>query len=147
MTLFACHAYSPSLEKATKRSKNACTNRIGSGTCFSTWRRASAPWTPRAPPTIACSISTSSRLKYSSLSSPLTPQNVLNYAAYLEEHNCYEESFRVYEKGLDAFPYPHSREIWLQYLNRFILRYKDAKIERARDIFEKVLSLSLVLIA
>lgn len=68
----------------------------------------------------------------------VTAQNVLNYAAYLEEHNCYEESFRVYEKGLEAFPYPHSREIWLQYLNRFIARYGDSKIERARDIFEKV---------
>lgn len=63
---------------------------------------------------------------------------MLNYAAYLEEHNCFEEAFRVYEKGVNAFSFPASREIWLQYINHFVARYKGSKIERARDIFEKV---------
>ena len=63
---------------------------------------------------------------------------MLNYAAYLEEHNCFEEAFRVYEKGVGAFSFPASREIWLQYINHFVARYKGSKIERARDIFEKV---------
>ena len=65
-------------------------------------------------------------------------KNVLNYAAYLEEHHCYEEAFRIYERGVNVFKFPHSREIWLQYINRFIQRYQGSKLERARDIFERV---------
>ena len=65
-------------------------------------------------------------------------KNVLNYAAYLEEHHCYEEAFRIYERGVNVFKFPHSREIWLQYINQFIQRYQGSKLERAREIFERV---------
>ena len=56
----------------------------------------------------------------------------------MEEHHCYEEAFRIYERGVSVFKFPHSREIWLQYINRFIQRYQGSKLERAREIFERV---------
>lgn len=61
---------------------------------------------------------------------------ILNYAAYLEEHKYYEDSFRAFEKGIDVFDYPHVQEIWLAYLKKFIERYGGKKLERARDLFE-----------
>lgn len=67
---------------------------------------------------------------------------MLNYTAYLEEHSCYEEAFRIYERGVSVFKFPHSREIWLQYINRFIQRYQGTKLERAREIFERVCLMS-----
>ena len=63
---------------------------------------------------------------------------MLNYAAYLEEHNCFEEAFRVSAKRVGALAAPASREICQQHLNHVEARYKGSKIERARDIFEKV---------
>ena len=39
---------------------------------------------------------------------------------------------------MSVFKFPYSREIWLQYVNKFVARYKGSKLERARDIFEKV---------
>jgi pre-mRNA-splicing factor SYF1 len=52
-----------------------------------------------------------------------SPQLILNYAAYLEEHNFFEEAFQVYERGVDIFKFPHSLDIWVTYLSRFIQRY------------------------
>ncbi len=49
----------------------------------------------------------------------ITPQMILNYARLLEEKNFFEESFRVYEKGIAIFPYPHVAPIWLAYLRKF----------------------------
>eukprot|EP00466_Bigelowiella_natans_P008015 jgi/Bigna1/38562/e_gw1.26.7.1 len=67
----------------------------------------------------------------------ISPQIVLNYAAYLEEHKHFEKAFRAYEKGLDLFNFPHAFPIWIAYLKRFIIRYKGDKKERARDLFEQ----------
>lgn len=66
----------------------------------------------------------------------ITPGMLLNYALYMEEHNFYEESFRIYEKGISIFVYPPLRIIWLTYIDKFIARYEGTKIERLRDIFE-----------
>jgi pre-mRNA-splicing factor SYF1 len=66
-----------------------------------------------------------------------TPLTVLNYAAFLEEHNRFEESFRAYERGLDIFPFPHALDIWVTYLTKFLARYGATKIERTRDLFEQ----------
>lgn len=66
-----------------------------------------------------------------------TPKVVLNYAAYLEEHKYFEDSFRVYERGVDMFDFPHSFDLWLSYLLKFVQRFKGSKVERARDIFEQ----------
>ncbi|EJD53268.1 protein prenylyltransferase [Auricularia subglabra TFB-10046 SS5] len=66
-------------------------------------------------------------------------QIIINYAAFLEENKYYEESFKVYERGVELFTYPVAFEIWNTYLAKFIRRYGGAKIERARDLFEQAL--------
>lgn len=66
-------------------------------------------------------------------------QVVVNYAGFLEEHLYWEESFRVYERGVDLFAYPIAFEIWNTYLTKFIKRYGGDKLERARDLFEQAL--------
>ncbi|KAJ3275772.1 hypothetical protein HDV01_007239 [Terramyces sp. JEL0728] len=68
-----------------------------------------------------------------------TPQVIINYAAFLEENKYFEESFRVYERGVELFGYPIAFEIWNLYLTKFIARYGGAKLERARDLFENAL--------
>lgn len=69
-----------------------------------------------------------------------TPQIVVNFANFLEEHGYYEESFRVYERGLDHFSYPIAFELWNLYLSKFLARYGGTKLERARDLFEQALN-------
>ena len=70
----------------------------------------------------------------------ITPQILINYAHLLEEHKHFEDSFRVYEKGVNAFDWPLSKELWIAYLAKFVKRYEGKKIERARDLFEQALS-------
>ncbi len=87
----------------------------------------------------------------------VTPQIILNYAALMEEHKFFEESFKVYEKGslclsfclsvphltralcvcvialgVALFPHPHAYPIWAAYLTKFIGRFKGTKLERTR---------------
>ncbi|GAB0138034.1 Pre-mRNA-splicing factor syf1 [Epichloe bromicola] len=64
-----------------------------------------------------------------------TPQTVVNYASVLEEHKYYEESFKVYERGLDLFSYPVAFELWNLYLTKAVDR--KIGIERLRDLFEQ----------
>lgn len=64
-----------------------------------------------------------------------TPQTVVNYANLLEEHKYFEESFKVYERGLDLFNYPVSFELWNLYLTKAVDR--KIGIERLRDLFEQ----------
>lgn len=66
-------------------------------------------------------------------------QIVVNYANFLEENEYWEESFKVYERGIELFSYPIVFEIWNTYLTKFIKRYQGSKIERARDLFEQAL--------
>ena len=68
-----------------------------------------------------------------------TVQNILSYVQYLKEKNMWEEGFRVYEKGVNKFPWPHSYDIWVSYLHDFVEKYGKTKLERARDLFEQVL--------
>ncbi|CAG8631126.1 11010_t:CDS:10, partial [Paraglomus occultum] len=67
------------------------------------------------------------------------PQIIVNYANFLEENKYYEESFKVYERGIELFNYPIAFEIWNTYLTKFIKRYGGSKLERARDLFEQAL--------
>ncbi|OEH78421.1 putative XPA-binding protein [Cyclospora cayetanensis] len=67
----------------------------------------------------------------------ITPQLVINFAHYLEERGYYEESFRVYERGIAAFHWPHVNAIWLMYLTKFVSRYRSTKLERARELFQQ----------
>ncbi|KAL7270123.1 pre-mRNA-splicing factor syf1 [Rhizina undulata] len=64
-----------------------------------------------------------------------TPQTVVNYANLLEENKYFEESFKVYERGLDLFSYPVAFELWNLYLTKAVERQID--IERLRDLFEQ----------
>lgn len=68
-----------------------------------------------------------------------TPQVILNYASFLEEKQYYEDSFRVYERGVSLFRWPASYNIWHTYLNKFLSRYGSKKLDRARDILEQCL--------
>jgi len=52
-----------------------------------------------------------------------TPQLILNYAAFLEEHHYFEEAFKAYERGVDIFKFPYSLDIWVTYLTKFVERY------------------------
>ncbi|TEA09804.1 Pre-mRNA-splicing factor SYF1 [Colletotrichum sidae] len=66
-----------------------------------------------------------------------TPQTVVNYANLLEEHQYFEESFKIYERGLDLFSYPVAFELWNLYLTKAVDR--KIGIERLRDLFEQAI--------
>ncbi|KAH7889918.1 hypothetical protein F5I97DRAFT_610868 [Phlebopus sp. FC_14] len=66
-------------------------------------------------------------------------QIIVNYAAFLEENQYWEDSFRVYERGTEVFTFPISFEIWNIYLSKFVKRYGGSRLERARDLFEQAL--------
>lgn len=68
-----------------------------------------------------------------------TPQIIINYAHFLEEHNYFEDSFKAYEKGVYLFKFPFSLDIWLVYLEKFVRRYGGSKMERTRDLFERAI--------
>lgn len=53
-----------------------------------------------------------------------TPQMVINYADMLDQNKYWEQSFKVFERGIAMFDFPHVQEIWLQYLWKFIQRYE-----------------------
>jgi hypothetical protein len=50
-------------------------------------------------------------------------QIIVNYAAFLEENKYFEDSFKVYERGVELFTFPVSFEIWNIYLSKFVKRY------------------------
>lgn len=70
----------------------------------------------------------------------VTPKIVLNFASMLQERKFFEESFRVYEKGIALFEFPHVYPIWSAYLKKFTGRFKGKKLERARDLFEQAVA-------
>ncbi|KAL7424970.1 pre-mRNA-splicing factor syf1 [Cryptotrichosporon argae] len=66
-------------------------------------------------------------------------QVIVNYAGFLEENKYFEESFKVYERGIELFHFPVAFELWNIYLSKFVKRYGGKKLERARDLFEQAL--------
>ncbi|KAL9600384.1 MAG: hypothetical protein Q9219_003234 [cf. Caloplaca sp. 3 TL-2023] len=64
-----------------------------------------------------------------------TPQTVVNFSNLLEENKYFEDSFKVYERGLDLFSYPVAFELWNLYLTKAVDRR--ISIERLRDLFEQ----------
>ena len=72
----------------------------------------------------------------------ITPSMALNCAAYFyfEERNYFEDSFRIYEKAVALFSFPHVKSIWLTYLDKFVQRYGGSKLERLRICSRKPLS-------
>ncbi|KAI8139847.1 hypothetical protein BJV82DRAFT_672217 [Fennellomyces sp. T-0311] len=69
----------------------------------------------------------------------VNPQIVVNYGTFLEENSYFEDSFKVYERGIEIFGWPIAFELWNIYLQRFMKRYGGSKLERARDLFEQAL--------
>ncbi|KAJ1914014.1 pre-mRNA-splicing factor syf1 [Coemansia sp. S17] len=69
-----------------------------------------------------------------------TPQTIVDYAQFLEDHSFFEDSFRVFERGISVFGYPVAIDLWNVYLARFVKRYAGEKLERTRDLFEQALS-------
>lgn len=65
---------------------------------------------------------------------------IFNFCDFLEKNMYFEETFKVYEQALNFFTWPSLYDIWVIYLTKFVERYKGEKIERARDLFEQVLS-------
>lgn len=66
-----------------------------------------------------------------------SPVMIINYAHILIEAKYYEDAFKVYERGVALFEFPHVKEIWIEYLTAFVERYGGRKLERARDLFEQ----------
>ncbi|XP_058749791.1 uncharacterized protein LOC131622765 [Vicia villosa] len=71
-----------------------------------------------------------------------TPQVIINYAYFLEENNYFEDAFKVYERGVKIFKYPHARDIWVTYLSKFVKRHGRTKLERARELFENAVEMA-----
>jgi len=67
-------------------------------------------------------------------------QTILNYADLMERHEYFEESYKIYERGVELFGYPHVLPIWKTYLYKFVNRYGEKKLERARDLFQQCLA-------
>ncbi|XP_046839668.1 pre-mRNA-splicing factor SYF1-like [Xenia sp. Carnegie-2017] len=67
------------------------------------------------------------------------PQIIINFALFLEEHHYFEESFKVFERGVALFKWPNVFDVWNTYLMKFIKRYGGTKLERIRDLFEQAL--------
>jgi pre-mRNA-splicing factor SYF1 len=45
----------------------------------------------------------------------ITAQMALNYAAFLEEHNFFEDSFRVYEQAVALFGFPQVNMVYFAF--------------------------------
>ncbi|ESW20228.1 hypothetical protein PHAVU_006G191100 [Phaseolus vulgaris] len=65
-----------------------------------------------------------------------TPQIIINYAYFIWENKYFEDAFKVYERGVKIFKYPHVKDIWVTYLSKFVKRYGKNKLERARELFK-----------
>lgn len=54
----------------------------------------------------------------------------------IQDNKYFEDAFKVYERGVKIFKYPHVKDIWVTYLSKFVKRYGKSKLERARELFE-----------
>ena len=72
-----------------------------------------------------------------------TPHHILQFASFLREQKYFEESFAVYERGVEmfAFPHPGAKLLWKSYLEKFLDRYggQEVKVERTRDLLDRCL--------
>ena len=68
-----------------------------------------------------------------------SPQTVINYATFLEEHKHFEAAFAAFERGRSLFRWPQVYDIWSAYLTRFVSRYGGSKPERVRELFAEAL--------
>lgn len=64
---------------------------------------------------------------------------MLTYIFFQQENKYFEDAFKVYERGVKIFKYPHVRDIWVTYLSKFVKRYGKSKLDRARELFEQAI--------
>ena len=50
-----------------------------------------------------------------------------------------DEAFKIAERALPLFDWPHKYEIWVQYLRLAVSYFKTNKVERLRELFSKCL--------
>ena len=67
----------------------------------------------------------------------VTPKIVLNYASLLKEKNEWEEAFKIYQQGIALFQWPLVHDVWVEYIDCFVRRFKGGKVERTRDLLEQ----------
>ncbi|KAK6120790.1 hypothetical protein DH2020_045466 [Rehmannia glutinosa] len=60
----------------------------------------------------------------------------------VEDNKYFEDAFKVYERGVKIFKYPHVKDIWVTYLSKFVKRYGKSKLERARELFEHAVEMA-----
>jgi pre-mRNA-splicing factor SYF1 len=70
----------------------------------------------------------------------LTVSMALNYAAFLQENEYFEDSFQVLERSLALFDFPAAKPLFVRYIEAFTERYQGSKLERLRDLYEQALS-------
>ena len=68
-----------------------------------------------------------------------TPFTILNFTKFLQDHKYFEESFRIFERAIEQFQWPHKYEILIVYLQKIVERFRDLKIEMIRELFSKCL--------
>ncbi|KAK2356893.1 pre-mRNA-splicing factor SYF1 [Trifolium repens] len=66
----------------------------------------------------------------------LLSRGMEQHLCYSAEHKYFEDAFKVYERGVKIFKYPHVKDIWVTYISKFVKRYGKTKLERARELFE-----------
>ncbi|KAI3879333.1 hypothetical protein MKX03_031802 [Papaver bracteatum] len=72
----------------------------------------------------------------------VTPQIILDYAKLLEGRKYFEDAFKVYERGVRLFRYPHVKDIWVAFLSKFVARYKEKQLERSRELFRRAIEMA-----
>ena len=69
-------------------------------------------------------------------------QIIVNYVPFLEENKFFEETFKIYEKGVKLFTFPLSFELWNIFFSKCVKRYvspihNNALNERAWSCIEE----------
>ncbi|SCN63493.1 pre-mRNA-splicing factor SYF1, putative [Plasmodium chabaudi chabaudi] len=72
-------------------------------------------------------------------SKSITIKMVLSFANYLYEQKYFNECFKVYEKAISIFHYPYLYPIYVNYINKYIERYKDKNISYVRELFKQAI--------
>jgi pre-mRNA-splicing factor SYF1 len=67
----------------------------------------------------------------------ITPQTILNYAAFEAENLRYERACQILERGITSFPWPHRRDIWLMYFD--LANQRRFPVERIRHLLDQSL--------
>eukprot|EP01053_Blabericola_migrator_P004377 Blabericola_migrator_1__4376@NODE_234_length_11037_cov_77_854421_g199_i0_p2_GENE_NODE_234_length_11037_cov_77_854421_g199_i0NODE_234_length_11037_cov_77_854421_g199_i0_p2_ORF_typecomplete_len796_score164_80Suf/PF05843_14/8_4e05Suf/PF05843_14/62Suf/PF05843_14/0_00023Suf/PF05843_14/6_2e13Suf/PF05843_14/4_7e07TPR_15/PF13429_6/3_6e02TPR_15/PF13429_6/1_5e02TPR_15/PF13429_6/2_7e02TPR_15/PF13429_6/0_047TPR_15/PF13429_6/38TPR_15/PF13429_6/9_2e05TPR_15/PF13429_6/34TPR_MalT/PF17874_1/6_2e03TPR_MalT/PF1787 len=70
----------------------------------------------------------------------ITVPQILCLGEMLEKKSLFEDAFKTYERGVHLFRWPHLNDLWIVYLSKFVSRYGSRKLDRARELFERVLS-------